>query len=72
MVVLIVLNLGFYIFVLLAPYVCYHILVKFRWLSGYLLVKKLLIRLTKSIHGISTLLIVWFFPASVFGVGIFF
>ena len=30
MVVLIVLCLGFNFFVLLAPYVCFHILVKFR------------------------------------------
>ena len=29
--VLIVLCLGVYFFVLLAPYVCYHILVKFRY-----------------------------------------
>ena len=38
MVVLIVLCLGIF-FVLLAPYVCYHILAKFRKLSGHLLEK---------------------------------
>ena len=39
MVVLIVLCLGVYFFVLLAPYVhvCHHILVKFRKMSGHLL-----------------------------------
>ena len=46
MVALIVLS-WFLIFVLLAPYVCFHIfLVKFGWLSGHLLGKWLPIRLT--------------------------
>ena len=39
MVVLIVYGLVFKIFVLLAPYVCYHILGKFRKPSGHLLGK---------------------------------
>ena len=40
--------------------------------NGHLLGKWLLIRLTKYFHGISVLLLVLFFTASVFGVGIFF
>ena len=44
MVVLFVLCLGVSVFVLLVPYVCFHILVKFRQLSGHLMGKKLLIR----------------------------
>ena len=36
-VVLFVLCLGVLFFVMLAPYICYHILVKLRYLSGHLL-----------------------------------
>ena len=47
-------------------------LVKFGWLGGRLFGGWLLIRLAMCVHGISTLLLDCFFPASVFGVGIIF
>ena len=62
----------FKFFALLAPYVCYHIF-------SYVLVtewppiwKIAAHSAYEMCHGLSTLLLLWFFPASVSGVGIFF
>ena len=55
---------------LLAPYVCFHILVK---VTEWPPIGKIAAHSAYDMfHGISTLLLVWFFPTSVFGVGIFF
>ena len=57
-------------FVLLAPYVCFHILVK---VTEWPPIGKIAAHSAYDMfHGISTCLLVWFFPTSVFGVGIFF
>ena len=56
--------------VLLAPYVCFHILVKVTEWPPF--GKTAAHSAYDMFHGISTYLLVWFFPTSVFGVGIFF
>ena len=59
-------------FVLLAPYVCYHI---FSWVgvAEWPPIGKIAAHSAYDMfHGVGAWLLVWFFPTSVFGVGIFF
>ena len=57
---------------LLAPYVSIIILVKFSRVTEWPPIGKIAAHSAyEMFHGISTVLLVWFFPASVFGVGIF-
>ena len=56
---------------LLAPYVCFHNFSSVQ-VTEWPPIGKIAIRLTISFHGISTVLLIYFFPISVFGVGIFF
>ena len=54
---------------LLAPYVCFHSVKVTEWPP----IEKIAAHSTCGVfHGISALLLVWFFPTSVFGVGTFF
>ena len=70
MVVLIVFVLVFKIFVLLAPYVCFHIFSKVKVIEWPPIWK---IAAHSAYEMFSCYLIVnWFFPTSVFGLGIFF
>ena len=61
----------FKIFVLLAPYVCFHIFNKVK-VTEWPPIRKIAAHSAYDMfHGISTRLLVLFFPTSVFGVGIF-
>ena len=57
---------------LLAPYVCFHSFSKVKVTEWPPIGKIDAHSAYDMFHGISTLLLVWFFPTSVFGVGIFF
>ena len=60
------------LFVLLAPYVCFHI---FSWVkvTEWPPIGKIAAHSAYDMfHGISAWLLVWFFPTSVFGLGVFF
>ena len=56
-------------FVLLAPYVCYHIFSSV-WVTEWPPIGKIAAHSADEMffHGISALLLFWLFPASVFGV----
>ena len=67
MVVLFVICLGVRNFVLFTPYVCFHILVKFRKLRGHLLVKIAAHSAYDMFSWYKYLIVNLVFPTSVFG-----
>ena len=58
-------------FVLLAPYVCFHIFSYVKVTEWPPIGKIAAHSAYEMFYGISTWLLLWFFPTSVFGVGIF-